>query len=471
MLYDVFICHASEDKEFFVRPLAEALRNEHIEVWFDEFSLKLGDSIRRSVDKGLSQSRFGLVVLSKAFFKNNWPQYELDGLVQRQMRGKDTVIMPIWHKVDYDDVASYSLPLADRKAVSSSIGIARIVQEVYKVIHPQGSPLIEARDILLEYGLTPPVITDKYWLDIVEASNRVPGYGAVIPEQSSWGRWSFPLPPKENAQQWGERLAFAAMQLNWVKTAEEALISPLTHPEKVLFFIYSHPGLLDICKDCPNLLAEYAPQLTIRGFEGELEKVIEYMYLKSCAYQEKERASKSQFGTALTINNKCPACGPEWALRHPTFGDYKPAHIAKEYFSGGLFGPTVSPFEVADHTFWLLSSSSDWLPRPIHNILVKGMMNRNLLSWVWYSAPAFDQVKKWKTCGVLAQTLSDVLDGKKVFRWTSDVRDDVINRIRLTVTNLSLPETPEELCDRFIRLKFISFFIKAQQHHQSKETE
>ena len=66
-LYDVFISHASEDKETFVRPLAELLRNEHIEVWYDEFSLKLGDSLRQTVDLGLSRSRYGVVVLSPVY--------------------------------------------------------------------------------------------------------------------------------------------------------------------------------------------------------------------------------------------------------------------------------------------------------------------------------------------------------------------------------------------------------------------
>ena len=42
---------------------------ENVAVWYDEFTLKLGDSIRRSLDKGLKQSRFGIVVLSKAFFE------------------------------------------------------------------------------------------------------------------------------------------------------------------------------------------------------------------------------------------------------------------------------------------------------------------------------------------------------------------------------------------------------------------
>src|SRR5271157_2431745 len=58
-LHDVFICHASEDKDDFVRPLAEALRARHVDVWFDEFVLTIGDSLREAIDRGLAASRFG----------------------------------------------------------------------------------------------------------------------------------------------------------------------------------------------------------------------------------------------------------------------------------------------------------------------------------------------------------------------------------------------------------------------------
>lgn len=87
MLYDVFISHASEDKDEFVHPLAELLREQHLEVWYDEFSLNVGDSLRRSIDRGLSQSRYGIVVLSPSFFRKQWSQWELDGLVARQNSG------------------------------------------------------------------------------------------------------------------------------------------------------------------------------------------------------------------------------------------------------------------------------------------------------------------------------------------------------------------------------------------------
>ena len=65
--WDVFISHASEDKDTFVRPLAHALNNLGVKVWYDEFSLRLGDSLSRSIDKGLAESAFGVVVISPHF--------------------------------------------------------------------------------------------------------------------------------------------------------------------------------------------------------------------------------------------------------------------------------------------------------------------------------------------------------------------------------------------------------------------
>jgi hypothetical protein len=59
--FDVFISHASEDKDVFVRPLAEALRNAGIKVWYDEFTLQWGASLRETIDRGLATSRYGLV--------------------------------------------------------------------------------------------------------------------------------------------------------------------------------------------------------------------------------------------------------------------------------------------------------------------------------------------------------------------------------------------------------------------------
>jgi hypothetical protein len=131
--WDAFVSHASEDKDAFVRPLVDALRERSLNVWYDEFTLTVGDSLRRSIDRGLARSRFGIVVLSPMFFSKEWPQKELDGLVARESNGKK-VILPVWHEVDAESMAKYSPMLADRVAVSSESGLTSVVDALLAAI-------------------------------------------------------------------------------------------------------------------------------------------------------------------------------------------------------------------------------------------------------------------------------------------------------------------------------------------------
>ena len=78
MPWDVFISHASEDKQAVVLPLAEALRKRGVSVWIDAAELQLGDSLSEKIDDGLAGSRFGVVILSPSFFGKQWPKRELD---------------------------------------------------------------------------------------------------------------------------------------------------------------------------------------------------------------------------------------------------------------------------------------------------------------------------------------------------------------------------------------------------------
>ena len=133
--YDVFICHASEDKESFVRSLAHALQQAGLRVWYDEFALVLGDRLRRSIDKGLVDSRYGIVVLSTAFFSREWPQYELDGLAQSEVSGTK-VILPVWHDIVREDVMKYSPSLADRIAAKSNLPMRELVASILEAINP-----------------------------------------------------------------------------------------------------------------------------------------------------------------------------------------------------------------------------------------------------------------------------------------------------------------------------------------------
>jgi len=130
--FDVFICHASEDKDFVGR-LANALDKAGISVWYDTFQIGWGDDLRQAIDDGLRKSRFGIVVFSKAFLnKKKWTEYELSGLFSKEKRG-EKVILPIWHNITREDVAEYSPTFADRIAKRSD-NITEIVNELKKIL-------------------------------------------------------------------------------------------------------------------------------------------------------------------------------------------------------------------------------------------------------------------------------------------------------------------------------------------------
>lgn len=134
MKYDVFVSHASEDKDDVARPLAAHLESLGLRVWFDECQLTLGDSLRRNIDRGLIESRFGVVILSPAFFAKEWPNKELDGLVARE-DGRGKVILPIWHKITATDIGRFSPILADKLAISTDRGLPVVANSIAQAVN------------------------------------------------------------------------------------------------------------------------------------------------------------------------------------------------------------------------------------------------------------------------------------------------------------------------------------------------
>jgi hypothetical protein len=133
--YDVFIAHASEDKDDVVRALAQALREQRLAVWYDEFELRLGDNLRRKIDAGLVSSRFGIVVLSPAFLAKPWAHQELDGLVTRELAGERQIILPIWHRLEREELAAFSSSLADAIALrTQDTTLAQIASAITDVL-------------------------------------------------------------------------------------------------------------------------------------------------------------------------------------------------------------------------------------------------------------------------------------------------------------------------------------------------
>jgi len=134
--WDVFVSHASEDKDEIARPLARDLEAAGLAVWFDEKSLQLGDSLRAKIDQGLLHSTFGVVILSRPFFEKHSPQQELNGMAAREVNGTK-VILPVWHKISANEVRSYSAILADRLAISTDRGIDAVVKQIVDVVKPR----------------------------------------------------------------------------------------------------------------------------------------------------------------------------------------------------------------------------------------------------------------------------------------------------------------------------------------------
>jgi TIR domain len=130
----LFISHASEDKATFVRALAHGLRNRRLEVWYDEFVLRPGESLRESIEKGLATCDYGVVVLSEAFFEKRWPQQELNGLFGRDLASSKRFLVPIWHEISAERVRFYAPMLADRVALPSSLGVPEIARRIISLV-------------------------------------------------------------------------------------------------------------------------------------------------------------------------------------------------------------------------------------------------------------------------------------------------------------------------------------------------
>lgn len=144
--YDVFLCHASEDKDEIARPLQQALETRRVSVWFDEIQIKVGDSIRQNIEAGIAACRFGVVVISPSFFAKQWTKAELDALFDKKMQSGKNNLLPIWHRVSKDEVMQHSALLAGILALNSAMmTVDEMADALASAIHGQEIPGLSAR--------------------------------------------------------------------------------------------------------------------------------------------------------------------------------------------------------------------------------------------------------------------------------------------------------------------------------------
>jgi RES domain-containing protein len=92
---DVFLCHASEDKQLVVDPLAKSLRAAGITCWYDQDEVRWGDSLTGKVNQALSTCQFVIVILSRSFLRKQWPQREWQAALNKEFALGRTFVLPL----------------------------------------------------------------------------------------------------------------------------------------------------------------------------------------------------------------------------------------------------------------------------------------------------------------------------------------------------------------------------------------
>jgi len=134
LIPQAFISHDSRDEKI-AYDIALGLMSRMCTVWYDEFSLRVGNSLRESIEKGLKQCKKCIFVLTPNFLsKGGWPKREYDSIFTRELIEERQLILPVWHNVGVEDVYAYSPILADRIGLKWELGEVKVCDQLFKSI-------------------------------------------------------------------------------------------------------------------------------------------------------------------------------------------------------------------------------------------------------------------------------------------------------------------------------------------------
>lgn len=130
-----FISHDTRDKELIATPIANELQRRMLPIWYDEYSLKLGDSLRESIEKGLKECKKCILILSPNFLSNaGWTKTEFNTIFTREIIETQNLVIPIWAGVNKKDIYEYSPTLVDRVGVNWDKGIDFVINKIQQVL-------------------------------------------------------------------------------------------------------------------------------------------------------------------------------------------------------------------------------------------------------------------------------------------------------------------------------------------------
>jgi hypothetical protein len=111
--FDVFLCHASEDKAI-VRDIAAVFRSRGITYWLDEEQIRYGQGVADRIEEGLQKSRYVVPCVSANLTAKGWSKAEYNGVVNAELSG-DTKRIVIPLVLDDSDAENVPLLLRDKR--------------------------------------------------------------------------------------------------------------------------------------------------------------------------------------------------------------------------------------------------------------------------------------------------------------------------------------------------------------------
>lgn len=117
-LRDVFLCHAWDDRQGVAKELHDLLVDAGVKVWFSEKDLGLGVPMMRAIDKGLANSRIGIVLVTPALLKRLPNEGVADKELSALLAGNQ--LIPIVHDTSYEALRNVSPLLASRSGLDTN---------------------------------------------------------------------------------------------------------------------------------------------------------------------------------------------------------------------------------------------------------------------------------------------------------------------------------------------------------------
>jgi hypothetical protein len=137
-----FISYDSRDREDVARKIATNLQSMMCPVWYDEFSLRVGNNPRDSIERGLKTCKKCILILSPNFFANNGcTKKEFDSIFTREILEEKQLVLPVWHGVTKEMVYDYSPSLLNIKGLDwEKLGEEEVCKQLVGALlegHPQ----------------------------------------------------------------------------------------------------------------------------------------------------------------------------------------------------------------------------------------------------------------------------------------------------------------------------------------------